>query len=195
MTVEPVFFEVFGAWFEADLMESGNQDEMNKLAWFCASDLRRRTKDIDRLIRDIENAAKTRDEEFTLEKFASLLEHNDRMLKSVMIGKDAVLVGISNSTFQDVAHLSNIHPKRKASDLSPDERNRLFKAIKQVVSDRIRLGGKVDFVDFYGNAGDYHPVIDSSAGTCRTCGTTIQKLAIAGGATYFCPRCQRARYL
>ncbi|HVP27379.1 MAG TPA: DNA-formamidopyrimidine glycosylase family protein, partial [Candidatus Bathyarchaeia archaeon] len=40
------------------------------------------------------------DEDFTLECFSNLLANNNRALKSVLVGKDAIVVGLSNSAFQ-----------------------------------------------------------------------------------------------
>ncbi|UCH38256.1 MAG: hypothetical protein JSV76_03635, partial [Candidatus Bathyarchaeota archaeon] len=55
------------------------------------------------------------DSSFTLERFTERLTAQNRMLKSTLVGKNAILVGLSNSTFQDVIYRAKTHPKRKAS--------------------------------------------------------------------------------
>ncbi|MFQ5758882.1 MAG: DNA-formamidopyrimidine glycosylase family protein, partial [Candidatus Bathyarchaeia archaeon] len=90
------------------------------------------------------------DEEFTFECFSKLLADNNRMLKSVLVGKDAVVVGLSNSAFQDIIYRARLHPKRKASELNKDERQALYDAIRLVLQERIRLNGKDQFYDLYG---------------------------------------------
>jgi len=132
------------------------------------------------------------DEEFTLERFSKLLTHNNRMLKSVLVGKEAIVVGLSNSAFQDIVYRARLHPKRKASELSKNERRALYDAIRLVLKERIRLNGKDQFFDLYGNQGGYTPAMGSNMKqqNCPVCGTHIKKLSVGGGHVYFCPKCQ-----
>jgi len=132
------------------------------------------------------------DEEFTFERFSKLLADNNRMLKSVLVGKDAVVVGLSNSAYQDIIYRARLHPKRKASELNKDERRALYDAIKLVLQERIRLKGKDQFYDLYGNQGGYTPAMgpNMKQQTCPVCGTPIEKLSVGGGHTYFCSKCQ-----
>ncbi len=133
------------------------------------------------------------DEEFTFERFSKLLAENNRMLKPVLVGKDAVVVGLSNSAFQDIVYRARLHPKRKASELNKDERQALYDAIRLVLQERIRLKGKAQFLDLYGNQGRYIPAMgpNMKQQTCPVCGTPIEKLSVGGGHTYFCPKCQK----
>jgi formamidopyrimidine-DNA glycosylase len=133
------------------------------------------------------------DEVFTFERFSKLLANNNRALKSVLVGKDAVVVGLSNSAFQDIVYRAKLHPKRKASELSKDERRALYDAIKLVIHERIRLGGKDQFTDLYGKQGRYTPAMgpNMKQQTCPSCGTPIEKMSLGGGQTYYCPNCQK----
>ena len=132
------------------------------------------------------------DEKFNFERFSKLLADNNRVLKSVLVGKDAVVVGLSNSAFQDIIYRARLHPKRKASELNIDERQALFDAIGLVLQERIRLNGKDQFVDLYGNQGGYTPAMGPNLKQqdCPVCGTSIEKLSVGGGHVYFCPKCQ-----
>jgi len=132
------------------------------------------------------------DEEFTFERFSKLLADNNRMLKSVLVGKDAVVVGLSNSAFQDIIYRAGLHPKRKASELNRDEKRALYDAIRFVLQKRIRLNGKDQFYDLHGNQGGYTPAMgpNMKQQPCPTCGTPIEKLSVGGGHVYFCPKCQ-----
>jgi formamidopyrimidine-DNA glycosylase len=133
--------------------------------------------------------------EFTSERFSKLLADNNRMLKSVLVGKDAVVVGLSNSAFQDILYRAGLHPKRKASELNIDERRALYDAIRLVLQERIRLNGKDQFHDLYGNQGGYTPAMgpNMKQETCPVCGTPIEKLSVGGGYVYLCPHCQVQR--
>ena len=132
------------------------------------------------------------DEEFSFERFSKLLTGNNRALKSVLVGKDAIVVGLSNSAFQDIIYRARLHPKRKASELSKDERRALYDAIRLVLQERIRLKGKDQFYDLYGNQGGYTPAMgpNMKQQNCPVCGTPIEKLSVGGGHVFFCPKCQ-----
>jgi len=131
--------------------------------------------------------------EFTYERFSKQLAEKKVNIKSSLVGKDAVIVGLSNSAFQDILFRAKIHPKRKASELSEVERHALYDAIKVMINKRIRFGGKDQFVDLYGKQGRYTPAIgpNMSGKTCVVCGASIEKLALGGGQVYFCPKCQK----
>lgn len=132
------------------------------------------------------------DEEFTFERFSKLLADNNRALKSVLVGKDAVVVGLSNSAFQDILYRARLHPKRKVSELNIDERRALYDSIRHLLQERIQLKGKDQFLDLYGNQGSYRPAMGPhmKQHNCPVCGASIEKLSVGGGHVYFCPRCQ-----
>jgi len=132
------------------------------------------------------------DEGFTFDRFSKLLTGNNRMLKSVLVGKEAIVVGLSNSAFQDIVYRARLHPKRKASELNEDERRSLYDAIRLVLKERIRLNGKDQFYDLYEKQGSYIPAMgpNMKQQNCPVCETHIKKLSVGGGHVYFCPRCQ-----
>ena len=143
--------------------------------------------------RDFSDVASPLDEaEFTFERFSKQLSEKNVNVKSVLVGKDAVLVGLSNSAFQDILYRAKIHPKRKASELSEDKRRSLYDAIQLVIRERIRLGGKDQFLDLYAKQGRYTPAMgpNMNGKKCGVCGSSIEKLSLGGGQAYFCPKCQ-----
>jgi formamidopyrimidine-DNA glycosylase len=131
--------------------------------------------------------------EFIFERFSKQLADKKVNIKSSLVGKDAVLVGLSNSAFQDILYRAKIHPKRKASELSEGERRALYDAIKALIGERIRLGGKDTFVDLYGKQGRYTSTMGPNMNkkACVVCGTSVEKLSLGGGQVYFCPTCQK----
>jgi formamidopyrimidine-DNA glycosylase len=132
------------------------------------------------------------DENFTFEQFSKLLSANSRALKSALVGKDALLVGLSNSAFQDVIYRAKLHPKRKASELNLNEQKALYNAVKLVIQERLRLKGKDQFLDLYQKQGKYTPAMGPNMRRkhCPVCGTPIEELSHGGGRVFVCPRCQ-----
>ncbi len=130
---------------------------------------------------------------FTLERFLTDLAGKTVNIKAAIVGKDAVLVGLSNSAFQDVIYRAKVHPKRNVSSLSNDEKTALYNAITLLVQERIRKGGKDQFVDLYGKQGTYTPAMGSNMKdqNCPACKTKIEKISHGGGQVYLCPKCQK----
>lgn len=144
--------------------------------------------------RDFSTTISTLDtEEFTYENFSKALADKNVNVKSALVGKDAIIVGLSNSAFQDILYHARIHPKRKASDLNYAAKHALYDAIKLVVQERIKLGGKDQFTDLYGKQGTYIPAMGPNMKdkACPACGAQVEKMSLGGGQTYFCPSCQR----
>ncbi|MFX1531239.1 MAG: DNA-formamidopyrimidine glycosylase family protein [Promethearchaeota archaeon] len=142
--------------------------------------------------RDFSNILSPLEENFTLKYFSELVKTRKRGIKSILVGKDAILVGLSNSAFQDILYRAKLYPKVKSSNLTEQQRKKLFEAIKTVVNERIRYGGKFQFVDLYGNKGQYIPAMgpNMKAKTCIECDSVIEKLSVGGGQVYYCPICQ-----
>jgi formamidopyrimidine-DNA glycosylase len=139
-----------------------------------------------------ENVASPLDPEFTFKQFSQLLSQKNTMLKPVLVGKDAIVVGLSNSAFQDILYRARLHPKRKAAKLSVHEKQKLYDAMRFVLRERVNKNGKSLFYDLYGNQGRYTPAMGPhmKQETCQTCGTQIIKLTVGGGSVYLCPQCQ-----
>ena len=131
--------------------------------------------------------------ESTLETVKTEFSHQNRQLKSVLVGKEAIVTGMSNATFQDVIYKAKIHPKRRANSLSSEEVDFLFNVITDSVNQRIIRHGKTRFIDLYGNSGQYELSMGShmKEKTCSACGTKIIHIAQGGGQVYLCPTCQK----
>ena len=142
--------------------------------------------------RDFLGAANPLDKGLRAAAFARLLGGQARMLKSVLVGKDAIVVGLGNATFQDVAYRAGIHPKRRASTLDPGACRGLYTAMRAVLRERIRLGGKEGFVDLHGSPGRYRSPFGpgTSGAPCGRCGGSFAKVAVGGGPSVYCPACQ-----
>lgn len=132
------------------------------------------------------------DENFTFSRFSNLLTTTNRALKQVLVGKDAVIVGLSNSAFQDIIYRAKLHPKRKASGLDLNEQKALYDAIKLVLRERIQLNGKSQFFDLYRNQGRYVPAMGPNMRkqNCPVCGNPIEELSHGGGKVFVCSKCQ-----
>jgi len=143
--------------------------------------------------RDFKGAMSPDSPGFTYTYFSDVFSGQNRALKPLLVGKDAVVVGVSNSAFQDIIYRAGLHPKRKASGLTEDETRGLYDAIKALVEERLSLGGKDAWKDLHGKHGGYTPRMGPNMKDrgCPRCGAAIQRLAHGGGHVYLCPECQK----
>jgi len=143
--------------------------------------------------RDFKGAASPDSPGFTYTYFKDVFSGQNRALKPLLVGKDAVAVGVSNSAFQDIIYRAGLHPKRKASSLTEDETRGLYDAIRALVEERLSLGGKKEWTDLYGRHGGYTPRMGPNMKDrgCPRCGTAIRRIAHGGGHVYLCPGCQK----
>ena len=130
--------------------------------------------------------------DFTFERFSELLDTKKQNIKAALVGKTAVVVGLSNVAFQEIIYKAGIHPKRNTSTLIESERNNVYDSMKEILNERICSGGKDKFEDLFGESGRHTPVMGPNMKdkTCPQCGASIEKIAHGGGQVYFCPRCQ-----
>jgi formamidopyrimidine-DNA glycosylase len=134
-------------------------------------------------------------DQFTPEYFNRLFTEipagDSRSVKYFIISKPGIL-GIANGYTQDILFRAGLHPKRRITTLTSQERELLYTAIRQTVREAVNLCGRDSERDLFGQPGGYRRILDSrSEGQpCPNCGTPIVKIAFLGGASYFCPLCQ-----
>ena len=77
--------------------------------------------------------------------------------------------------------------------MSEDEKRAFYEAIKTTVREMTDLGGRDSDYDLFNRPGGYRRILHSKAvgKPCPRCGTPIEKIAFLGGASYFCPSCQK----
>ncbi|MFW9961398.1 MAG: zinc finger domain-containing protein [Candidatus Thorarchaeota archaeon] len=131
--------------------------------------------------------------DFTFEKFRYMLDTKRQNIKAAIVGKSAVVVGLSNAAFQEIIFAAGIHPKRNTSSLNDDEKHDLYDAMKQILNARICAGGKDNWKNLFGEYGRHTPVMGSNmkGKDCPECGAAIEAIAHGGSQVYFCPRCQK----
>jgi formamidopyrimidine-DNA glycosylase len=131
--------------------------------------------------------------ELTLARFERLFAEYPRPnhpIKAFLINRPR-LRGFGNGYMQEMLFRAGILPTRKVASLDRDERKRLHRAVRGVLAEATRKGGSADSCDIYGRPGRYVKAVGARVKACTVCKTPIAKRSFLGGATYYCPRCQR----
>ncbi|MGB4659245.1 MAG: endonuclease VIII, partial [Mobilitalea sp.] len=133
-------------------------------------------------------------EDFSLEYYKGLLSVKgiEKLSVKAFLATEQRIPGLGNGVLQDILYTAGIHPKRKMSTLSVEERKNIFDSIKSTISEMIELGGRDTEKDLFGRNGGYHTKLSKNTvdKPCPTCGNTIVKEAYLGGSIYYCPGCQ-----
>jgi formamidopyrimidine-DNA glycosylase len=131
--------------------------------------------------------------EFTLARFERLFTEYPKPnhpIKAFLINRPR-LRGFGNGYMQEMLFRAGIQPTRKVGSLDRDETKRLHRAVRGVLAEATRKGGSADACDIYGRPGRYMKAVGAKVKSCTVCGTPIAKRSFLGGATHYCPRCQR----
>ncbi len=131
--------------------------------------------------------------EFTLGRLRGLLSTYEKPaapLKAFLINRPSIK-GFGNGYMQEMLFRAGIRPIRTVESLSLEEQRRLHRAIRSTLADAVKRGGSEDEKDIHGNPGGYRKMLGAKVRKCRVCGAGIQKKSFLGGATYWCPKCQR----
>jgi formamidopyrimidine-DNA glycosylase len=91
---------------------------------------------------------------------------------------------------------AGIHPLTSASKLTAARAEKLYLAIRAILTQAIQLGGSSisDYVNAQGERGWFqmeHRAYGREGQPCTTCGRPIRKILVAQRGTHFCPKCQK----
>jgi formamidopyrimidine-DNA glycosylase len=145
--------------------------------------------------------------EFTVEQFAGALARSAQAIKVKLLDQ-SLIAGVGNIYASEALFRAGVAPTRAARSLRPAQVARLWRAIREVLSDAIACGSTVplnyagegarDGLFYFGRsagAPDYYEerlrVYDRAGEPCPVCGGAIKRLVQAARSTYYCPRCQR----
>ncbi|MGP1387113.1 MAG: DNA-formamidopyrimidine glycosylase [Thainema sp.] len=134
-------------------------------------------------------------DEFSLDYFSRVLKNRRRPIKNALL-EQSLIAGIGNIYADEALFMSHIHPLTLASELQSAQLEKLHAAIIEVLETSIGEGGTTfsDFRDIQGVNGNYGGlawVYGRDRTPCRVCGTTIERIKLAGRSAHFCPQCQR----
>ncbi len=132
--------------------------------------------------------------EFSIDYLAQRLQKRHKTIKATLLDQDLV-AGLGNIYADESLFLAGIWPETPSAALSPPQIARLHQSIRQVLETSLAAGGTTfsDFVNLQGVNGNYGGeawVYNRKGQPCRTCGTPIERLKIAGRSSHVCPQCQ-----
>jgi formamidopyrimidine-DNA glycosylase len=118
-----------------------------------------------------------------------------RCLKAALLDQQLV-AGVGNIYADEALFEARLPPTQLGCDTSPEQADRLRRAIVKVLSRAIEQRGSSirDYLDGNGQAGGYQRefrVYDRTGEPCSRCRAPIERIRLAGRSTHYCPSCQQ----
>jgi len=135
------------------------------------------------------------DVDFTAEQFRERFTRRARTNIKAAILDQSVVAGVGNIYADESLWGAKIHPKRLVGSITDAEFTLLYTQLRAVMNLSIEKGGSSNrnYVNAEGKRGsymDFANVFRREGLPCPRCGTTIEKLRVAGRGTHICPFCQ-----
>lgn len=135
------------------------------------------------------------DDNLTKEYLYEKIHKKKLPIKTVLLDQ-SIIAGIGNIYDDEILFISQIHPLRKACDVTIEECDKIIKNTKIVLENAIKLGGTTikSFTSSEGVHGLFQNqlLVHSKVGNnCPVCCSTIEKIKVGGRGTYYCSKCQR----
>ncbi len=132
--------------------------------------------------------------EFTAEYLYKTANQRKVAIKSFLLNQKYI-GGIGNIYADEALFLAGIHPLRPANSLTQAECGKLWESVNKVIADGIADGGTTfrDYQNGEGGKGSHQEhlyVYGRKGEQCRNCGAVIERIAVGGRGTHFCPNCQ-----
>ncbi|WP_096189693.1 DNA-formamidopyrimidine glycosylase [Evansella halocellulosilytica] len=132
--------------------------------------------------------------QFTPEHLADFLKKTSRKVKPALLDQVGV-VGLGNIYVDEALFRARVHPEKVSNELSSDEVERLYPAIRETLKEAIEMGGSSikTYVNGQGEMGMFQQTLNvyGRAGEpCHVCGSDIVRSVVGGRGTHTCSKCQ-----
>ncbi|MDZ4833118.1 MAG: DNA-formamidopyrimidine glycosylase [Candidatus Melainabacteria bacterium] len=132
--------------------------------------------------------------DLTVDYLVEAFRGKNQPIKNTLLDQ-TIIAGIGNIYADESLFLAGINPLQPAGKLKREQISVLRDKIISVLTRSIELGGTTlrDYQNLTGVNGDYQNaamVYGREAEGCHQCGSSIERLKLAGRSSHFCPRCQ-----
>lgn len=134
------------------------------------------------------------EKEYTFDYVQQKIKRTTRNIKATLLDQ-TIIAGLGNIYVDEVLFLSQIHPEKRANELTDKELKEIWKNVRIVLEKAVEMGGTTirSYVNGQGEMGMFQQelyVYGQEEKPCKHCGTEIEKMRVAGRGTHICPSCQ-----
>ena len=138
------------------------------------------------------------DTQFTIKNFKLRIQTKPNGKIKTVLMDQSVIAGIGNIYSDEVLWRAGVHPERKVSEINNEEKELMWKAIKETLKKGIDFGGDSmsDYKNIYGLPGKFqmhHEAYRRTGEKCRkkSCKGIILRKVVNGRSAHFCSMHQK----
>ena len=129
-------------------------------------------------------------EDFTVERFAALLQRAGRSQVKGVLRDQSVIAGIGNAYSDEVLHVARVSPFHPAATFTEEETEQLYKAIVGTLHDAVERSRGLAARDLKDSKRSGLRVHGRTGEACPECGDTVREVSFADSSLQYCPTCQ-----
>jgi len=120
---------------------------------------------------------------------AVLAEGGGRQLKG-LLRDQSVIAGIGNAYSDDILHVARLSPFKPASNLTDEEVQRLYLAIRETLADAVARSADLGAADLKAEKKLGMRVHGRTGQPCPVCGDVVREVSFADSSLQYCATCQ-----
>ena len=138
------------------------------------------------------------DDQLTADYLKKYCRNKNTAIKSQLLDQN-MIAGIGNIYANEICFDVKINPQHPACFISREKWEEIIASTRKILAQAIKDGGTTirSYTSSLGVTGLFqqHLNVHSQNGKECHCGTVIEKIAVNGRGTYFCPKCQKEKAL
>ena len=133
--------------------------------------------------------------EFTYQKLLETLKNRKIAIKLALTDQTKIS-GLGNIYVNEVLFCAQINPKKPANKINENEAKRISKCTIKILKKAIKYKGTTaeNYLRTDGKPGEFDKhllIYGKKDKPCPKCGAFIERIALGGRGTFFCPKCQK----
>jgi formamidopyrimidine-DNA glycosylase len=129
--------------------------------------------------------------EATSDEFAEFIRTStDGRRIHTLLRDQHTVAGVGRGYSDDILHRAKLSPYASLKSLSPDERERLLRAVHDVLADGLARERKREGGLSANKLGEHFVVHGKHGVPCPECGTDLQRVSYESHEVVYCPQCQ-----
>ncbi len=122
-------------------------------------------------------------------EFADLLVGHTERIKTLLVEQQTI-AGIGNAYSDEILHTAKISPYASSGRLTPDQIDRLYTAMRSVLTDAVERSVGQGAAKLKGEKRSGLRVHARTGLPCPVCGDTVREVSFANRSFQYCPGCQ-----
>jgi formamidopyrimidine-DNA glycosylase len=128
-------------------------------------------------------------DDFTFDVFSALIASDRSQIKGLLRDQSKI-AGIGNAYSDDILHAARLSPFKPAANLTAEERQVLYDAMRGVLSDAVARARGLSAGDLKAEKKLGMRVHGRAGQPCPICGDTVREVSFADSSLDYCPTCQ-----